>query len=903
MKLTIHPTSQPIHRPVASFIRGGNPADWLQEISRYGLPLTTMDCYVLPQSIRSVEAAGLLVIFKEKAIAKKLTLPDAYGVLADKLYLPVQAQLHPQLSEAELQKLLLWPVQVYHPIIGFVSFEEKDKLDFTRLFTWTLPQKTTWRQAHSGLPARPGLQQILVAQPTPEEIIEQVKEELQTKPLEDIPGGGEAPDTLLGKIAEDVKDTFFTGLSAVLRLMDKLMPQDAGGGGNSGSNGGNGSSAGSLSGGKDGWLQKLTNWVNKNLDDIEKKRQTELQRLMNLFDTDVDEALQYAIPLDSPYLNRGQATPGATLGRRDTSFSLGKLGGGRSVDGWDLGDYYQNLRNKYLASAQAAIAKGDFKKAAYVYAHLLGDYNSAANVLMQGGYYREAAALYKDHLKNSIAAAECLEKGGLLSEATALYLQLARLEKAGDLYRQMEQEEKAIHCYEQEATGLVTNDDHLEAARIINEKMGEPVQARQTLLQGWEYGNKAEACLKKYYDLVAAAEGEDLVQHLKTVYAKAPAADSRFLNVLVHVRERYTGVETASKKIAYAIMSQQAANGITANLHQLKSFLPQDKFITGDTSRYISSQKKPTISKPDEGIKLNSAVEWLDATYYRNQLIAIGILNGHLRLARANWYGNVEYYSWVQSVGSNRQFSFPNKNPLSKTILLRTTGATSFEKKVLPKNRYFTDEIVVESPTWVDNVSYAVAVENGFAVLERTQSPVLHFYNKDGAVTKSVSCRPMYPDTCRFNMSSKIEYWNDWFYAVAEHYMVMVHKEGTILTHSAKNDIEEFAVSKSAAQKWIVALSSDADSHSCDVLYLENELLEHYSDFEVSKGIKMVQFISADVFILISEFRVDRYQIDNEVTWLNEIIADSPIIEAIPVPHQNHFGLVHQNGTVSLHPL
>ena len=62
MHLTLrsHETAQ---RPArAAFLRGSDPAAWLRELSRWNLPAQQLTSYLVPESIRSVQVAGLFVI-------------------------------------------------------------------------------------------------------------------------------------------------------------------------------------------------------------------------------------------------------------------------------------------------------------------------------------------------------------------------------------------------------------------------------------------------------------------------------------------------------------------------------------------------------------------------------------------------------------------------------------------------------------------------------------------------------------------------------------------------------------------------------------------------------------------------------------------------------------------------
>ena len=84
------------------------------------------------------------------------------------------------------------------------------------------------------------------------------------------------------------------------------------------------------------------------------------------------------------------------------------------------------LRAKYMELAGREMRLGRYRRAAYIYAHLLGDLTNAAAALIAGKHWREAAVLYRDRLKRPEMAAKCLEQGGLWAEAIEFYEQLER---------------------------------------------------------------------------------------------------------------------------------------------------------------------------------------------------------------------------------------------------------------------------------------------------------------------------------------------------------------------------------------------------------------------------------------------------------------------------------------------
>ena len=108
-----------------AFVPGVSAADWFQELNRWQTDISEMRCFAMPQNINNTECIGLFVIFgKQQPPIDKLRYP--YSPAGNKLFIPFNAELKPVVSTDELDALLLWDIQVFHPVIGLVGFEDKD---------------------------------------------------------------------------------------------------------------------------------------------------------------------------------------------------------------------------------------------------------------------------------------------------------------------------------------------------------------------------------------------------------------------------------------------------------------------------------------------------------------------------------------------------------------------------------------------------------------------------------------------------------------------------------------------------------------------------------------------------------------------------------------------------------
>ncbi len=877
--------------PFAAFIRGADAAGWLQEINRWALPATALSCYILPQSIRNLVPAGLFVIFDPASVAQtgSLDLQAPYTCIGGRLYIPADASLWPPTTPDELKSMLPWELQVFHPISGLVGFESADRVELADLFAYPAPIGADWSFAHPGLPARPQLNSIQVIRPTAEQLMDAIKETIGQKPLEEIPVKPEHQTTLLGKLADQIKYSLLKGILGAGHAIGKLLPE-----GNA------------TPGGRAGILQKLVNWMEQNLEALQQKRNNEIERLLNLFDEDTGEALQYAIPLNSPYLDRGSAPPSGTLSRRSTQFNLSQLGGGRAADGWDLSNYYNDLRSKYLNAAQQEIDRKDFKKAAYVYAHLLGDYSGAANVLQQGGLYREAATVYKDHLKNIPLAAECLEKGGLYHEAIELYKDLDRDEKIGDLYTILRQEEPAREYYEKHIDKKLFHKDALDAARVIDEKLHQNDRAREVLLNGWTGIYQHETCLRKYFDIAPHRESGHTEKELRAIYAGQTPAHKRisFLNVLeyLHKKKENAALAGASLDIAYDIIHQEATAGNGSALHQLKKFLPADKLVGADTSRYLAGAALKPANDKTSVFHLDQSITWTNAAWHRNQFLVLGMKEGFLQMARGNWYGNFEYYSWSIAIKPYTRFTIIDAPYYSNQVFIHSANEPPVTRKNLPKNKYFTESLLVYCPIFLHKGSrqFVVLEDKTICRLEVVNGDMtLVYYSMEGDIKKSIHCRfEQEQSSLSFDPAQPLLIHKDGYYYTYYHkHFLTISEQGSVHLFDLDTIIRLY-VSSHLFNHFYIIISTN---RGCFLARPANGQLNPGPVFAPELTPSHITVLSENLFVMAEKTKATLFEItDDHPQAIKTFNTHAKIIGVLPTSSRYQFGLLEETGRITL---
>ncbi|HEX4613314.1 MAG TPA: hypothetical protein VH092_34320, partial [Urbifossiella sp.] len=195
--------------------------------------------------------------------------------------------------------------------------------------------------------------------------------------------------------------------------------------------------------------------------------------------------------------------------RRAPRYDLRSLigGGGGTATAWlGGGDVWNRLADEYRRLAREATARGDFRRAAYLYGVLLRDPRAATNALLAGGLFRDAAILFRDKLHDDLAAAGAFEQAGDYDEAVRLYDRTSRFEAAGDLLRRLGDEGQAQGYFVRAADTLARRREWVAAGDLIKRKAGDRAVASGYYRRGWdEDGAESVACGERLLDELLTA--------------------------------------------------------------------------------------------------------------------------------------------------------------------------------------------------------------------------------------------------------------------------------------------------------------------------------------------------------------------------------------------------------------
>ena len=886
----------------ATVIPGGDPKIWLAEIGRWGVAPDTLTCFVMPENIRCAKAGGLFVIFQPPKKAAGVAVRYPYGQLTDDFFVPVNSTLYPEVLVDEIKALKLWDVQVFHPSIGLVGFDQKDEIKLVDLLDTCCASDCEWLTNFPEIKAYPKLLSIsLEPELNPLDAMDALSALIEKHELSDIPQDETDKKTIVQKILKGlaivglwillflafIGKVIFAILRAFFRRTGRPVYRSP----------------------KAGWLQRLEKWVNDRLKDIEKQRDSELNRLVKLFDKNNDEALMYAIPLNSPYLNRGTAPKTGKLSRRSLNLNLRGLGGGRASDAWDLGEYRNTLRQQYIRSANANIEKGDYKKAAYVYAHLLGDLSMAAKVLQDGRHYREAAAIYKDHLNNRAKAAECLENGGLLTDAIPIYVDLGSYEKAGDLHTQLGQEQQARKYYQDTVDRSLASKDYLNASRLKIEKLHEKEAGRKVLLDGWKDDNQPEVCLKKYFETTG-----DLQPAINAVYKNYVVLGKKthFLNVLAELPQlpKDDSLREHALGIAYEIVHQQAGRGDHSGMRLLTKFLPADRLLGQDCNRYIlQNHRNPTTIVASSHIELRPEIHWNWIVNYHDQILGIGIKKQEVFLLRANWEGKTTYEFLFLLAGDPGTLRLSADGYVCPALFLAGKAVPLQTNKKLEAYSYFERELGFYQLNWIPQQALALGLKADpgelFVFHSNGDHLCLDKFSVKGDLLNGNYCLLNGEQVSIYDVpnlrASEMDWRKEHFYLTGQECLIRIDEKGALEILPLDAEVLDFSISSPhAALK--IAVATDKGCLLISPAVKEMRLSGNF--FAVDSGARFVKLLPDNKLVLASCEMAWAYDISgSEPKLICEIQPGERIFKILTVPKRHHFALLEEDNRISVHQL
>src|SRR5579864_6244096 len=448
--------------------------------------------------------------------------------LADHLLVPVNADLWPQLHSTEAAALTRKRGLVFLPGERVLEFTPDFPIETAEILYVGRVQREPWQALPQRRIIAEQLRSITLELPPqpPEMIVEEGGEGI----------GTEDPRPQDSSLTDKIAGHTQFGLGQTLRKLGEALNWQG------------------LKKMGERWMESAMEAVPRLSEKVLGSQEAALRELLRRFrEGDVDGALKRALPLGESG-GRGKAAQDAVLPTHNLGYSLGNIlgGGGGTASVWYGGlDIQRELFREYRKAAEEAAARGDWKRAAFIYGKLLSDWREAAGVLSRGGLHHDAAILYRDKLNDPLRAAVSFESGGEFDEALKIYERLREHEKAGDLLRRLGDEEAAIERYVKAADVLVERGKGpLAAGEFILRKTSRVDLAETYFASGWslryrslELGN-AVPCAVRLAGIYSDREDHDafftLLHEGEDFFAppgNAPAAGD-FFNTIVRMSER-----------------------------------------------------------------------------------------------------------------------------------------------------------------------------------------------------------------------------------------------------------------------------------------------------------------------------------------------------------------------------
>lgn len=384
--------------------------------------------------------------------------------LAAHLFLPVTAELTPPLLADEAAALTRSRGLVFLPGQRCLSFAVDQPMAWNDLLLGPPLQPTHWQSLPEPLTLASELIELTSAAPPPlaDELLEEGRSDIGTQSPR--PEGA-------GSIGAQIVGTSLFAAGHIMAWLGVKL-------GLSG-----------IAGKGADMLQKAFDKVPRLSEFLMNQQEAMLRRLLKDFrEGRIEDALRRALPLGGN--NLSGLAGNANLPTHNLAYSLANLLGNRHGPGgaWFTPDnLYYSLQAEYRKQAEQAARRGDFRRAAFIYAKLLGDMAGAARILAQGGLHRDAAIIYHEVLHNYRAAAQEWEAAGQIDKAIEILLD--RLQDplaAAEVYRRMGEDERALRLYRQAADKLIAQGKHFEAGELYRDKARRLDLALDTFAQGWK---------------------------------------------------------------------------------------------------------------------------------------------------------------------------------------------------------------------------------------------------------------------------------------------------------------------------------------------------------------------------------------------------------------------------------
>ena len=741
VEIRLRRNGQPLREPTAWCLSCADSSFWLHEIARWSLSEEdehALRLFPLPPGA-TPELSGVIVALPKNATPRHPPSGSAYGSLGDRLFLPVDASLEPELSIRELEAMLKHDVCIFHPGAGLVGFSHHQILTLSDLLAFPKLHPRPFRRPREGTTWSPKLSSVSLAVPVAlDTFFEDEREAIATTSPQAIEPSEDEPSTTG---IEGMTNALLEGIYSGLHKAAARIPEGAA---------------------APTWINRVDAWASRGLaritERLDRARHKELHRLLELLEKNVEEGLRHALPFGGK-MHRGRADPGSALEDRSLDFSLGLLGGGAPADFWDVPlDLEQKLLARYRELAARERQLGRYRRAAYIYAELIGDFHGAASVLKEGKYYREAAEIYRRHLNEPLQAARCLAAGGLFEDAIALYVEHEQLEEAGDICRKIEAEERARELYGRQCDRHMADGDKLSAARIFETKLEDVTRTLELLETGWPHSDQADGCLERELEILTRESYHERMEARLRHLREEITPSSRVVPLVERLAETArTYPDATLRRVTSDLVHRKIAGRLRASspeessrlLEGLYALAPEDRLLVRDGSRFLAERRthQPVAHHPAgtpprriRQLDLPMGAVWDRVVAAGPCFFALGHNDREIYLVRGAWGGGVQKLSWDLRPPRDVASMLPCWMALEsidppKVILKSPVSDAPFAKKIIPaSHRVHDTEGTAGDPGWIPEGTRELVSRGSFWCLlhHEVEQSTLSAYGNEG---------------------------------------------------------------------------------------------------------------------------------------------------------------------------
>ncbi len=579
MELKLVPNAKNQFPTGGILIKNTSPTAWVLEIQRMGFSLAEIKVYAIPNTTAN-SVWGCFIAFAKKVDITQIGKNEICLQVAENLFITEKSILQPTLTKLDIEKLFASSKYLFHPAFGLVDLGMP--INLVELLRLPQEKSVFIRKPLPAFFAPSEIRSFQINPVSPEEVLQNMEEQFfpQKEPVTEAPlsifekgklafyklllSKGKANENGIASYKNIQESEGF--LAKIAAKLQQFFDKD----------------------------NKFGEKMMRDLADLERRNQKQVNNLMELFQTNPEEALKYAIPLDSEGSGRGGNMSELTLSKNWDSLSWlgGIIGSGTSGGGALMPqDTYMTLHQQYTETARQLIQKGDYQKAAFVYMKLLKNPFLAAQSLEDGKYYQEAATVYLKHAQNKAKAADCYEKGNMLHNAIELHKELNNNEKVGDLYLNIGKRKDANLYFEKVVDDYKMNFQYLKASLIYKNKMKNPEGSQSLLLEGWRKKSDSFNCINNYFNNIE--DLKILKGAINEIYDNDVNDTNRevFLQAIRHEYQKNNELSEDLKEIAYELIAEEAKTNATVVL-ELRKFNNKDSKLLKDAMRYKATYKK-----------------------------------------------------------------------------------------------------------------------------------------------------------------------------------------------------------------------------------------------------------------------------------------------------------------------